>query len=151
MQNVGRWIKDTIERRLNELAEQEEVWRHDWVTEWVTQEFSEAIDGTKGDAAEVQRYCAHATVRGLVAAAIRKRTDPTLAGSAQLVFEGFPRVQAYYAVTRDSEAVAVPVLRMTIPERRAKVAELRTAGNALLEHADQLELFFESRSGGIGA
>lgn len=148
---MKKQIRRIIEKRLTELAERDQVWRPEWVALEVTRAF-EDVDGVElgaGEGSDFWRYCGYRTVRALVAEAIRKRTDPSKARDDQLVFEGFPRVQAYYDIKREGEWLGVPVLQLTGEERTSKVAELRRTGEAMIDHADQLELFFRASDSGI--
>ena len=141
-------IKDLINGILDELAAAGTLWRAEPITHRVLQRFEGALalapPGPIGEEGrDFWRHCGFRTVRGMVGAAIGRRTDPMKTTADQPVFDGFPRVQAYYEIERDGEWVGVPVLQLRAAERAAKISELRTAGEALLEHAEQLELFFE--------
>ena len=141
-----REIRDLIEGRYNDLAAAGQPWVSSWITKWVLNIYADVLEGAPEGKARFWRHCAHHTLTGMVAAALRRRTDPTKVRCDQLVFRDFPRVQAYYNVAREidgeTERVGVPVLQLLPQERTAKVVELRTSGRALLEHADQLAHFF---------
>lgn len=146
-------IRELVESQLNQLVEAGQVWHPNWIANAVESRFQHILDewearspapGDADDGVLFYHHCAYTTVRAIVAEAIRKRSDPSRTTDDQLVFEGFPRVQAYYTVTRNEEWVGVPVLQLTHGERLDKVAELRSRAHALTEHADQLELFFAS-------
>lgn len=102
-------IRGIIEARLTELAEQDQVWRPEWIALEITRSFEDEYGVELGvwEGGDFWRYCGYRTVRAMVAEAIRKRTDPTKATDDQLVFEGFPRVQAYYDIKREGEWLGV--------------------------------------------
>lgn len=140
---MKKQIRAIVEGILDELARGSDVWRVEWIASQVLKRFKKLRARTAPDR-EFYNYCAYTTVRSIVTDAIRKRVTPRGDGEEQLIFEGFPRVQEYYDITRDGEWMAVPVLQMSGVERTLKVAELRRTATALLEHAEQLELFFEA-------
>ncbi|KKN26146.1 hypothetical protein LCGC14_0877470 [marine sediment metagenome] len=152
---MEKQIREQVGRLLDELSETSRIWRLEWITREVEKRYERVLkawakSGGEDESARFYEHCSHTTVRAIVSNAIRSRTDPDRTPDDQLVFEGFPRVQAYYTITRQKEWMGVPVMQLTQAEQTEKVAELRSSAEALLEHADQLELFFNTY-GELGA
>lgn len=134
-------VRALVEELVNRAVERGEV-RRDPIVREVLARFETTIrDGAPIGDREFWHWCGDRAVGQIYNEVIRGRTERP---PSQPIFPEFPRVQELYAVVRDGERVAVPVLRLRPLEARRKLAELRAAAQGLLEHADQLELFLEN-------
>lgn len=110
--------------------------------EWITQAVVNLHPDVDGADADFWRVVGRAEVRSQVRAKLnRYKVKPELQPDAQLVLEGFERLQQRYIVTEDGEQVAVRIQDMTPAQRRSKAAELRAMGAGCYQHADEMERY----------
>lgn len=95
-------------------------------------------------------YCGYETCRDLTTEIIGRLADPTTEESEDAPrLPGFTHIQTHYTVKRNldggrfgkREIVGVPVDDLTDDETEAIVRRMRTSGNAILDHADELERY----------
>lgn len=124
----------------------ESVLRPDYITNAVMQRHPD-IDGE--DASFYAVLC-RVEVRNQVGKHLGKRFNTTAESQAerdaQLVLEGFERLQKRYLLADGEEIVAIRVEDMTSAQRRAKAAELRAMGAGCYQHADELDRYDAQRA-----
>lgn len=70
---------------------------------------------------------------------------------AQLVLEGFERLQKEYLIEEDGAQVSVPIEEMSDAQLMEKHAELRAMGDGCYLHADEILRYVERRRAAIPA
>ena len=110
---------------------------------------TEAVIGSwgeiSGECADRFVCTANAWVRNQVRLRInRYKAQAAPEADAQLVMDGFERLQKRYLIEEDGEHVAVRVQDLTPTQRLAKAAELRAMGDGCYQHAQELERYNES-------
>lgn len=71
----------------------------------------------------------------------RFKEEPENVAQGDLPLAGYTYLQQAYSVERDGDTVLVPIGRMTMQERRAKVALYREMAEGCRGHADELERY----------
>ena len=113
--------------------------------EWVTNRVMSQHDGIDGEDSDFYLCLTRIEVRDQVRRRLNKRfgtrAEDQGQRDAQLVLDGFERLQQRYLVEVGEEIIAIPVNKMTSAQRLAKVAELRRMGAGCYQHADELERY----------
>ncbi len=129
-------IRATVDERI----ERKEPIQPNWIAQQILGNHS-LIEGHDTD---FYQCVAYETVREQVRKQIsRFKLAPEQAAhvNRQLVLPGYERLQAFYLIESDGEQIAIPLVRMTSAQRKAKTDELRTMGDGCHQHADELERY----------
>lgn len=112
--------------------------------DWVTQEIISSHQGVDGEDSDFYLCVGRETIRSQVRKQINRfalSPEKAIETDRQLVLPGYERLQAFYLVDIGGEQVAVPIERMTRPQRKAKATELRAMGDGCYQHADEMERY----------
>ncbi|MBK7542485.1 MAG: hypothetical protein IPI57_12035 [Candidatus Competibacteraceae bacterium] len=112
--------------------------------DFVTQKILADHQAIEGDDSDFYTCVSKETIRDQVVKRIRKfkvKPESQISPDNQIVMPGFERVQVAYVIDADGEQIAVPLVKMTSAQRRAKVTELRAMGAGCYQHADELERY----------
>jgi hypothetical protein len=134
-----------IERQARELitdriAAGEVVQMH-----WAVQELINNQGEIIGDGVPFFTLCAKEHIYRVVKKVVDKYDKPTEDGDRQLTLKGYECLQEAYTVERDEERQLVPVSLISDDELIARAREYRVQAEALVKHADEIELFVSER------
>ena len=116
---------------------------------WLTNLVIKNHPGISGSDSEWYTACAYDAVRSAVRSALQRyKLKPEVEPDKQTLLPGFKRLQRYYLVEREGEAVAISIDAMTRKEWLAKIRELQTMGHGCFEHADELRRYFAHSADG---
>lgn len=110
--------------------------------EWITQAVVDLHRDVDGADADFWRLVGRQEVRNQVRTRLnRYKAKAQVEPDAQLLLEGFERLQQRYLVAEDGEQVAIRIQDMTSAQRRAKSIELRAMGAGCYQHADEMDRY----------
>lgn len=143
---------DRINREINEqldlLAEEGASWKAEWVANAICKSHQGAL--REGEGSEFWLWTSYRSVRDMVRRQINVRAgdEADRPERHQIELKGFDRdrLQDYYLVERDGEALGVPVTDLTDAEISQKAGNFRAMANACHEHANELMRFKAWRS-----
>lgn len=141
MYSISKLVKE-IAGYTDSLVKQGISLQPDFVTQKILSDHPNIIS----DDSDFYTCVAKETIRDQVVKRIRKfkvKPEDQIIPDSQIVMPGFERVQIAYVIEVNREQIAVPLIKMTASQRRAKVAELRAMGSGCYQHADELERYDE--------
>lgn len=112
--------------------------------DWITQEILNNHPDVDGDDSDFYLCVGKESVRSQVRQQINRfklAPDKALHVDRQLVLPGYERLQVFYLIESEGEQVAIPLVRLSGSQRKAKIAELRAMGDGCYQHADELERY----------
>lgn len=114
----------------------------DWIANAVVTDHPDI----RGEDSDFYVCCARSDVRNEVRRQLGKfKVKADKESDAQLVMEGFERLQKYYLVTMDEEQVAVRIELMTDEQLEEKEREYMAMGDGCYKHADEIRRYRERR------
>ncbi|WP_321941678.1 hypothetical protein [Paraburkholderia tropica] len=137
-----------ISRVIVELDTRHQRKHPDWITETIMSSHAPPVC----DDADVYLFNTRANVRDAVGAHLRRaklKTDVT--PDAQLVLEGFERLQKEYLIDDDGAQVSVPIEELSDGQLMEKYHELRAMGDGCYLHADEILRYIDARNAGRAA
>jgi len=111
---------------------------------WVTQQILCNHPDIEGEDADFYKVVGKDSVYDHVRRRINRfklAPENELEVDSQLTLPGFKRVQKAYLTEIEGVPIAIPVDRLSSPQRLAKVRELRLMGAGCYAHADELERY----------
>lgn len=122
--------------------------------DWVTQEIIGGHQEIEGSDSDFYLCVGRETIRAQVRGQINRfRLSPEKAIQVdrQLVLPGYERLQAFYLVGDGQAQIAIPLEKMTSPQRKAKASELRAMGAGCNQHADEIDRYDEEHPNRLAA
>lgn len=135
-------LTDEISRVVLDLDARRQKKHPDWITETVMSNHLPPLC----DDADFYLLNSRANVRDAVAAHLRRvklKADAT--PDAQLVLDGFERLQKEYLIDEDGAQASVPIENLSDSQLMDKYHELRAMGDGCYLHADEILRYIDAR------
>lgn len=118
------------------------------VQPWLVQHVIQSHSEIQGGDSDFYLLCAHGYLPHVVKNVLRHwKDDPAKQRErdAQMVLDGFERLQRAYLVRRDDDSVLVPINQLTYDEGMAKVREYERMAAGCKLHSEELRRYFAGR------
>jgi hypothetical protein len=134
-------IKSEILTTISSEKNKTVILKTNWIANSVMQKYFKSLP--ENNDGEMLRYLSILQCRALVRKIVAKNLDGNGTDRRQFIMPGFEHLQNHYAVTREGEAVGVPLSNMTEKEIKAKSKEYRKMGDGNYAHARELDEYLE--------
>jgi len=112
--------------------------------DWITQAVIARHPDVDGNDSDFYQCCTRSGVRDAVRKRLnRYKADPNDQTDAQIVMEGFDRLQKRYLIKENGEQVAVRIECLTRQQILAKALEQERMGYGCFQHAEELRRYAE--------
>ena len=151
MDSYHNQLTAEIHAELDRLAEEEQPWIADWITETICKKHMKGLNRNReNEDRRFWEYSARSYVRKQVTMVINKRAgDKTDRNQPrQIPLPGFNRehLQDYYTVVREGREQGIPVTKLSDEELAAKASFLDSMGRNCIAHAQEIRAYVRWRN-----